>query len=41
LFLIKNECLIDDILVMKYISDDEDDVENENIPTNATLVKKS
>ena len=41
LFLIKNESLRDDILVMKYISDDEDDVENENIPINATLVKKS
>jgi len=41
LFLIKNERLKDDILVMKHISDNGYDVENENIPVNATLVKKS
>lgn len=40
LFLIKNESLRDDILVMKYTSDDEDGSESVNIPVKDTLVKK-
>jgi exonuclease V gamma subunit len=41
LFLIKNDKLAENVLVLKYVSDDENDNETENIPVLDKLVVKT
>jgi hypothetical protein len=38
LFIIKNECLTEDILVLKYVPENEDSEENEAIPVIEKLI---